>query len=157
MKRKVHFSLLCKVITIAAIGLLTSALISAWPDGLRLLPVAVIFGLMMATGLYYCPVAVAADDKCVRIHRLLSRPKTFAYTDIASAGYCYPSGGGLRLCGSGGFFGFWGYFHDIAIGSYFGYYGDRSQCFCIRLKNGRQYVVSCRDSEKMSLFIESHI
>ena len=64
---------------------------------------------------------------------------------------------GIRLCGSGGFFGYWGYFSDIVIGQYFGYYADRSQCFYIKLKNKRQYVISCKNHVGMVEAIRKNI
>lgn len=69
----------------------------------------------------------------------------------------FPSLGGLRLCGSGGFFGYWGYYTDIVIGNYFGYYGKRSQCILVRLNNGRQYVISCKNPDEMVYAISSHL
>ena len=61
------------------------------------------------------------------------------------------------MCGSGGFMGYWGYFHDIIIGSYFGYYGDRSQCVLVRLMSGAQYVVSCKEPDRLLEVCNRHI
>ncbi|WP_370519135.1 hypothetical protein, partial [uncultured Muribaculum sp.] len=58
---------------------------------------------------------------------------------------------------SGGFFGYWGYFSDIIIGQYFGYYAARSQSFCIKLKNNRQYVISCDNHIEMVKFIMNNL
>ena len=89
--------------------------------------------------------------------RLTSRPRFFAYDDISFVDTCHPSAGGLRICGSGGAFGYWGYFSDIMIGTYFGYYGSRSHCFLIRLRNGRQYVIGCDGPVALTGFIRKHI
>lgn len=157
MKSKVHFSLYCKIITIAVIALLAVGIATTPMEKSTFYTLIAVTALAVGSGLYYCPVSVEAGADSVKIHRLLSRPKEFRYADIEAADTCYPSAGGIRVCGSGGFFGYWGYFSDIIIGSYFGYYADRSQCLYIRLRSGRQYVVSCEDHIAMTSAIESHL
>lgn len=142
MKSKVHFSTYCTIITIAVLVLFVVGIVATRNESSKCLIFSIITALATLAGLYYCPVSVTADSKSVKIHRLLSGDKTFNYYDIESVDTFYPSPGALRLCGSGGFFGYWGYFSDIIIGQYFGYYADRSQSFCIKLKNNRQYVIS---------------
>lgn len=157
MKSKVHFSIYCKIITAAVIVLFAIGIATTTMEKSTCCLLIAVAALAVATGLYYCPVCVEAGADSVKIHRLLSRPRKFRYSDIEAADTCYPSAGGIRLCGSGGFFGYWGYFSDIIIGQYFGYYADRSQCFYIRLKNGRQYVASCENHIAMTAAIENHI
>lgn len=154
MESKVHFSHFCTIITAVIIVAFVVAIATTLNDPKNCLILVSVTVLMILTGLYYCPVKVSADSEAVRIHRLMSRDKVFKYDDIQAVDTCYPSAGGIRLCGSGGFFGYWGYFSDIIIGQYFGYYADRSQCFYIRLKNKRQYVVSCRNHIEMVKFIQ---
>ena len=55
--------------------------------------------------------------------------------------------GERRVCGSGGWFGYWGWFHDRELGRYFAYYGKSSDCFLVRLRNGRNYVIGCQNSQ----------
>lgn len=143
MKSKVHFSAFCTIMTAVCIALFLSGIIVTRHQTDKCILMTAITVIAVFTGLYYCPVSVRVGLDSIKIHRLLSGDKTFRYSDMEAVDTCYPSAGGIRLCGSGGFFGYWGYFSDIIIGQYFGYYADRSQCFCIRLKNKRQYVVSC--------------
>lgn len=157
MKNKVKFSIYSKIITVLVLILFAAGVI-ALLDNTRELPLfCIIMGGATITGLYFCPISIEADQSEIKLHRLLSHPKCFAYNDIQSVDTCYPSAGGLRLCGSGGFFGYWGYFRDIAIGQYFGYYADRSQCFYIKLKNKRQYVISCKNHVEMVEAIRKNI
>lgn len=114
-------------------------------------------GAGIIAGLYYCPVSVEANLSEIKLYRLLAKPKIFAYKDIQSVETCYPSAGGIRLCGSGGLFGYWGYFSDIMIGTYFGYYGSRSYCFLVKLKNGKQYVLGCENPVAMVDYIKSNL
>lgn len=148
MKSKVKFSTISIILTIVSLVVLAFAIYSSYGSNDKfIILVAVTAGLLLV-GLFYCPLSVEATPDRFIIHRIL-KSKSFTYDTIASVDRCYPSGGGIRLCGSGGFLGYWGWFSDIIIGTYFGYYGDRDNCILIRLKNGRQYVTSCADPKQM--------
>lgn len=95
-------------------------------------------------------------DSALVVHRAL-KSKVIPYSIIVSVDRCIPSAGGLRLCGSGGFMGYWGYFSDILIGTYFGYYGNRYQCVLVKLKDGMQYVVSCDSPDELVSAINDRI
>lgn len=103
MKNKVKFSIYSKIITVLVLILFAAGVI-ALLDNTRELPLfCIIMGGATITGLYFCPISIEADQSEIKLHRLLSHPKCFAYNDIQSVDTCYPSAGGLRLCGSGGF------------------------------------------------------
>ena len=157
MRNRIKFSVYSLIITVIVLVLCVVGIFSLLDDASRLIMFCIIMGAATLSGLFYCPISVEADNSGIRLNRLLSRSKFFAYADIGSVDICYPSAAGIRLCGSGGFFGSWGYFNDIMIGTYFGYYGSRDNCFLIRMKNGRQYVVGCEDAVAMVGFIKSHI
>ena len=157
MKSKVHFSTYCIIITAVVIVALLTGIIANRFNTDRCIILSVITATTALAGLFYCPVSVSVDSNAIRIHRLLSGNKTFKLSDIETVDTCYPSAGGIRLCGSGGFFGYWGYFSDILIGQYFGYYADRSQCFYIRLKNKRQYVISCENHIELVKAIQNNL
>lgn len=146
MKSKVKFSAYCTIITIfVIIALIVGIVAVGYTDGIFLGVIAV--GIV-GFGLFYCPISIEVNADSLIIHRMI-KDKCIPYNQIAVVDRCFPSAGGLRMCGSGGFMGYWGYFHDIIIGSYFGYYGDRSQCILVRLKSGRQYVVSCKEPDRL--------
>lgn len=157
MKSKVHFSTYCIIITAVVIAALLAGIVATLHGRNECLLITAIAIISIFAGLYYCPVSITADSDSLKVHRLLSGDKVFKYTDIKAIDTCYPSAGGIRLCGSGGFFGYWGYFSDIMIGQYFGYYADRSQCFYIRLKNNRRYVLSCANHLEMVRTIQHHL
>lgn len=143
MKSKVRFSIYCITITVVVIAALIIGIVATRLHTYKCILLSLITIIGILVGLFYCPVSVCVDSNSVKIRRMLLGYKTFRYSDIEAVDTCCPSAGGIRLCGSGGFFGYWGYFSDILIGQYFGYYADRSQCFYIRLKTQRQYVISC--------------
>lgn len=157
MKNKVKFSVISLVTTAIVIALPIVGIISLRHDADRAVILALIFGVAIVFGLYYCPVSVEADQSGIKLHRLLAKPREFAYGDIQSVETCIPSIGGVRLCGSGGCFGYWGYFSDFNIGTYFGYYGSRNHCFLVKLKNGRNYVLGCDDPAAMINYISPRL
>lgn len=155
MKQKVTYSILSKIITAAVLLLFVIGIISLWGDMEKLVLFIIIAAATTLVSMYYCPVSVEATESGVKINRLLSKPKFFPYADIHTAETCYPSAGGLRLCGCGGFMGYWGYFHDTMIGTFFGYYGSRNHCFALKLKSGQQYVIGCSNAPAMVKYIAS--
>lgn len=157
MKSKVKFSIFSIIITALVLVLLIIGIFSLRGNFDDLVLFSSITVLAILSGLYYCPCSVEATSEGVKINRLLSGAKTFSYDEIEKVDACSLSISSLRLCGSGGFFGYWGYFHDNAIGNYFGYYGDKNYCMLLRLKNVRQYVLGCEDVSSMAKYISSAI
>lgn len=157
MKNKVKYSTYSLVVTAAVVLLTLIGSVSLLGDTDRLIRFLIIMGTAILAGLYYCPKSVEADGNEVAIRRIIGSTKRFTYDSILSADTCYPSAGGLRLCGSGGFFGYWGYFSDIMLGTYFGYYGSRSHCFILKLKDGKQYVVGCEDPTAIVSHINKYL
>jgi hypothetical protein len=157
MKQKVKFSTYSLIITAVVLILCVVGIFSLLGNVDKLTLFCIIMGVTIIAGLYFCPKSIQANESSVTLHRLLSSPKVFNYDSIQSVDTCYPSAGGLRLCASGGFFGYWGYFSDIMIGAYFGYYGSRSNCFLIKMKDGKQYVLGCDNAVAMVDYIKSQL
>ncbi len=157
MKNKVKYSVYSIIVSVLVIGLFIVGLFAVCDDPDKLIVFSIIIAGTAIFSLYYCPLSTEADDSAIRLNRLMSKPKTFAYSDIRSVDTCYPSAGSLKLCGSGGFLGYWGYFNDIMIGTYFGYYGSRSYCILVTLKNGRQYVLGCQNPVEMVDYIKTQM
>lgn len=157
MKQKVKFSRYSLIVTAAILMFCFVGIILSLHNTVAIITSCVLtVGLISLGGL--CPVSVKANDSGITIYRLLSKPKFFAYPDIESVETFYPSGGGIRLCGSDGFFGYWGYFSDIMIGTYSAYYGSRSHCFLVKMKKkGKQYVLGCTDPDAMIGYIRSQM
>ena len=156
MKRKVKLSNYSIIMSTGTILFLIVAIIVSLGNSTKVITLSVLLGLLLIPSLYYFPVSIEADSSVLKIHSLF-KTKTIPYAEIAKADRCYPSAGGIRLCGRGGFMGYWGYFHDLIIGYYFGYYGKFSECILIRLKNGKQYVISCEQPDAMLEEITSHL
>lgn len=157
MKQKIKFSTYSLAVTAAVMILFIAGIILLLGNDGKLTVFCIILGITTIAGLYYCPTSIEANESGVVLHRLLSPPKVFSYSAIATAEVCYPSLCGLRLCASGGFFGYWGYFHHVVTGSYIGCYGSRSNCILLKMNDGRQYVLGCDDTCELASYISSHL
>ena len=157
MKQKVKFNKYSLVVTAVVMILCVAGIFSLWGNDVKLTLFCIIMGTVTIAGLYYCPKSIEANESGITLHRLISSPKVFMYDSIKAVETCYPSAGGLRLCASGGYFGYWGYFSDIMIGSYFGYYGSRDNCILVKMKSGKQYVLGCNNAIVMVDYIKSRI
>lgn len=157
MKQKVKFSWFSILLTALVLTLFVVGTIMLQGNAEKFTLFCIIMGGVTIAGLYYCPVSIEANELGISLHCLLSSPKTFLYDTIQSVDTCYPSFGGLRLCASGGYFGFWGYFRDFMIGTYIGYYGSRNNCILVKLMEGKQYVLGCDNAAAMVDYIQSQM
>lgn len=99
-------------------------------------------------GLYYSPMSLRVTDKDLEVVRSL-KIKTIPLSDIRDVRLLIPTMGAVRLCGSGGFMGYWGWFRERDLGKYFAYYGKASDCFLVVLNTGRKYMLGCKDAPEM--------
>ena len=99
--------------------------------------------------MFYSPMYIILTEDSIDVVTLI-RVRRFPLNQIVSVKICEPTMSEQRICGSGGYFGYWGWFREPSIGKYFAYYGKASQTFLIRLKSGRQYMLGCRDSREMA-------
>ena len=99
--------------------------------------------------LFYSPMYVVLTEDSINVERLI-RTLSIPLDEIAEVKICPPTMAEHRICGSGGYFGYWGWFREASIGKYFAYYGKASETFLIRLKSGKQYMLGCSDSQEMA-------
>lgn len=117
---------------------------------LSILLVLLIFGLL------YGPTQIVANPEYVIVKSYLRKHKILV-RNIESVELFQPTMGAIRLYASGGYFGYWGIFREGDIGRYAGYYGESSDCFLIKMKNGDKYVLGCKNPEEMVEYIQSQI
>ncbi len=106
--------------------------------------------------LFYMPMSVSVNDNQLRINRSLWF-KSIPLDEISSIKLFQPTMAERRLCASGGWFGYWGWFSNNEIGKYFGYYGKASDCFLVTLKNGKKYLLGCKNPAIIVDFIQSKL
>ena len=156
MKQPVILSTFSLITTIVSNVLIISIMFINDPPVYVQISLGVIWGMTVLASLFYMPLSISADKTAIYINRSL-RIKAIPIQDVASVKLCPPTMGAIRICGSGGFFGYWGWFKERDLGKYFAYYGRSSDCFLVELKDGRKYMLGCKNAPKMVDYIQSLI
>ena len=105
--------------------------------------------------LWYAPQAIEVDSSSLKIRRAL-RTKTIPLEQIRSVQPWAPGTEYHKVCASGGWFGYWGWFSSKAVGKFFGYFGESDRCFMVTLADGRHYLLGCADCAPIVDFINNH-
>lgn len=148
MKQSVKFSPYALFLTIISLVILIAVMIILLHNG-KVVPAYIFAGVIVficAMSLFYTPMSVSVTANSLNVNRSL-RVKSIPFDEIESIRLCPPTMGERRVCGSSGWFGYWGWFHDRELGRYFAYYGKSSDCFLVRLRNGRSYVIGCQNPQ----------
>ncbi len=158
MRRKVALSTYCIILTILTIALLIGIMIYELKMGNEAL--AYLAGgmliLLCVLALFFTPLTVSVEDGCLNVNTLL-RSKSIPLREIKAVRLTPPTMAEKRICGSGGWFGYWGWFREPSIGKYFAYYGKASDCFLVELKNEKLYMLGCVDPLSMMEYINQNI
>lgn len=85
---------------------------------------------------------LTSDKLVIRclIHRVYIPLSNIAVIETAQK---YKDFTDIRVFGIGGLWGYTGLFRNKGVGKYIAYMGNPQQAFYIRLKSGRNYLVSC--------------
>lgn len=144
MKQKVKLSKTSKVITAITLLLLIGVIIYFIDEGQTAAAMTIcgVTVLCCAGAAFYMPESVWVT-KTDLIIKFPLRIKTIPLSSIESAELFTPSKSTLRICGSGGFYGYWGWFYNRSTGRFFAYSGNFSEGILIRLTSGRQYLIGC--------------
>lgn len=108
------------------------------------------------TALCYMPLSISIRDGKLNINRPL-KIKSIPLSTIDSVKLVSPTMAEKRICGSGGWFGYYGWFSEPSIGKYFAYYGKASDCFLVTLKDGKKYVLGCEAPNEIVEYINKYI
>lgn len=155
MKQRVKWSKYAWVITVLVTVALAAALIITRNTPWRFYMLVGVTATVFISMWIWAPTSISVDNELITIHKRIGR-KRIPISNIHSVTRYTPQVDRCgRLCGSGGFAGYWGWFHDSRIGNYFGYYGKRQECFLVRLKDGKQYVIGCENDMDMVNYIRN--
>lgn len=94
------------------------------------------------------PLSFTLDDTQMTLNKVWGTKK-FEYNFIEEGNLYEEDGSDIRLMGSGGLFGYIGKFTNKKLGRYQSYVMDYKQTFWIKLKNGKTYMFSCEDRNKI--------
>ena len=159
MKKQVQLSTYSVIISLLSYGILIGLLLWQFKRTGDELYAWILFTIIVAWSflvLFYTPMSIAVNDRELSINRSL-KIKTIPLSEISDVRLSPPTLGERRICGSGGFFGYWGWFSQRDIGRYFAYYGKASDCFLVTLKDGRKYLLGCKDAPSMVAAIQSRL
>lgn len=155
MKQKIKLSTYSVVLSALKLSILLALLYynwDAWGIGL----IGSIILLLCISALLYMPVSISVDEKELNINRPI-RTKSIPLSEIESIKLCAPTMAEIRICGSGGWCGYWGWFKEPSIGKYFAYYGKASDCFLVTLKDGHKYLLGCREPQTIVNYVVPRI
>lgn len=156
MKEKVVLSKYSIVTTAICVVILVALMFVNNPPLSVQLVLGGVMVLMLLSGLFWVPLWISADKYAICIRRCL-KTKVLPMQDVKLVKLSPPTMGTIRICGSGGFLGYWGWFRERDMGKYFAYYGRSSDCFLVELKDGRKYMLGCKNAPSMVEYINSFI
>lgn len=155
MRKKVKLSAWCTIMTLIGLIVLLAAFCFA-KDSLAKYIVVGALVVLCFTALCYMPLSISVKNGELNINRPL-KIKSIPLSQIASVELYSPTMTSRRICGSGGWFGYYGWFKEPSIGKYFAYYGKASDCFLVTLKDGKKYVLGCEDRDMLLSEIQKQI
>lgn len=103
---------------------------------------------MIVMELYYCPVSIIVTQNQLLIRRFFTS-KNIPLNEIASVEIYSESTRFLKVCGSGGMFGFYGWYKNKELGRFFIYATNLKELICITLISGKKYMISCEDARNL--------
>ena len=158
MKKRVELSTYCWIVTAITTAVICGVFLATIKTDNNI--AAYIWGaavaVLLLSAFCFMPLSISLNNKSLRIRRPL-KSKSIPLTDIADVRLCAPTMGAKRICGSGGWFGWYGWFSENVLGKYFAYYGKASDCFLVTLKNGKKYMLGCKDAPEMVNAIKEKI
>ena len=156
MEKKTVLSIYSRLMSILAIAIVVALFVYElkFHQYSRMAVLGVALVVLVTAIMIYAPRAIAVNDGYIMVKRLL-KPKMIDLKDVESVQLVSPTMAERRLLGSGGWMGYWGWFSDGELGRYFAYYGKASECFLVKLKSGRQYMLGCKDTKEMVDYIQS--
>ncbi|MBD5379969.1 MAG: hypothetical protein HDR74_08820 [Bacteroides sp.] len=158
MEKKVVLSLYSKLMSILAIAIIVALFVYEikFHQYARMVILGVALVAIVVPMMIYAPCAIAVTDGHIIVKRFF-KPKMIDLNDVESVQLVSPTMAEHRLLGSGGWMGYWGWFKDGELGRYFAYYGKASECFMVKLKSGRQYMLGCKDTQEMVDYIQNQL
>lgn len=156
MKSRVSLSRFSSILTLIIFVAFIAGLVLTHNDTGAFITLCVLTLFLLIPSMIFGPLYISATDTEVNIVCPI-KIHTIPMRRIVGVERFQPTMGSIRICGSGGFMGYWGIFKEGDIGRYMAYYGRSSDCFLIRLENGDKYVLGCNSPDEMVAYIKSHI
>ena len=156
MKSKVALSRFSTILTVILILALFIGCIATVHDKPKFFILLSVYLILMVFALLFGTVYIKVGSDNIIMGSVLKKRKILT-SNIESVELFQPTMGAIRICGSGGFMGYWGMFKEGDTGKYYAFYGKASDCFLVRMKNGDKYVLGCEKPSAIVDYINSLI
>lgn len=156
MKSKIVLSRFSTVLTVVVIAALFVGCIATIHVKSTFFILLSVYVVLLVCALLYGTLYIKADRDYIIMGSIL-RGRKIPMSNVESVELFQPTMGAIRICGGGGFMGYWGLFKEGDIGRYYAFYGKASDCFLVRMKNGDKYVLGCENPTAMVDYIDSMI
>ncbi len=143
MKQKVKLSKYSIIVTAITLLTLIGVMIYLMYIGQEVAGMVIAGVIILCSGgaAFYMPESVHVTETDLIIAFQLRR-KIIPLSSIESAELFSPSlTKTVRICGSGGFYGYWGWFYNRSVGRFFVYSTTLSEGVLIRLTSGRRCLI----------------
>lgn len=144
MRFRCNWSKSVRVITIIALAIIGFGLYKLGSEN----HIVIFFLILFAT--FYCfaytPVCIEITEDDLRVKRVIGTVIIHRKDIIAINPYS--SRFAIRKFGSGGLFGYLGWFYNGEVGNYFSYATDENNQILIITKN-RKFMISCENREEL--------
>lgn len=157
-KQKTRWSVFSMIMTLLVVIFFLGAGAYMVRTGEPLFITALLWGLLIVmclTSMCFYPMEIQVGEGKLNI-AFPFRNKSIPLDEIAKAEPYQITMNFVRVCGSGSFFGWWGWFRNQELGKFMVYASELKNLFYIELKNGKKYVISCSDSEALCQAILQH-
>lgn len=156
MKQNVKLSTFCVILTTIWVVAIVAIILLCVKNLSAQYALGIAFLISLNFAMFYMPLSLVADEENLYINRPYS-VKIIPLSEIEMVQLCPPTMSERRICGSGGIFGYWGWFREPSIGKYFAYYGKASDCFLVVLKDGTKYLLGCQNVPSMVDYLRLHL
>ncbi|MBD5356957.1 MAG: hypothetical protein HDR88_08150 [Bacteroides sp.] len=115
-----------------------------------------VVALLNLLALIYMPANITIEGDSLAVYRSCWC-KRLPISEIESIELMQPTMGTKAIFASMGFWGYWGWYREPNLGKYFAMYGNPSNCFFVRMKDGRQYMLGCKNPATIVDYVKNHL
>lgn len=144
MRAKIRYSYFSIILTAIVFVAVYAGCFVAIHDTRKFFLLLGIYIILLLLSLWFSPFYLKVDAGYVVMGSII-RSRKLPISEIAGIELFQPTMGAIRVCGSGGFMGYWGLFREGDVGRYQAFYGKASDCFLVSMKNGDKYVLGCEN------------
>ena len=153
-----HWDALAIIITLVYNAIIITCGIYAFRDSVLI--AAILMICVFVLPILFMPLSLRVSENDVKIFRLIGRVR-ISLCDVKSVTIIEDDerffNKLIRTCGSGGAYGYWGFFKHEKHGKVRMFVTDREQCFLIKCNDGKVFVVSSPKRQEIVGYLNSNL